>query len=181
MKAGDVSSLSSDDRHGEELDVLLVSVSARLNRLYGKVLGQLDPPLTFRQHRTLRRVDEGHMSLAALAAFGNLTVPTVSETIDGLVRRGLLSRRANPASRRSLLLDLTPEGRSAKEAGDVALAAAGEQLLRAVPDEHQQILHSSLATIFEAATDYFRNPDANGTPAPTASARSIDRRERRSQ
>ena len=176
-----MSSMSSSDQHGEELDVLLVSVSARLNRLYGKVLGQLDPPLTFRQHRTLRRVDEGHMSLAALAAFGNLSVPTVSETIDGLVRRGLLSRRENPENRRALLLALTPEGRSAKDAGDVALATVGEQLVRAVPSAHRQILHESLATIFEAATEYFQDLDANGTPAPAASARSIARRERRSQ
>src|SRR5688572_9659618 len=97
-------SKSQDDRRGEDLGVLLVSASARLSRLYGRVLGQLDTPLTFRQHRLLRRVDEGHTSLAALAAFGNLTVPTVSESIEGLVRRGLLNRQENPQNRRAILL-----------------------------------------------------------------------------
>jgi DNA-binding MarR family transcriptional regulator len=45
--------------------------------------------LTYRQHRILVRVSEGHTSLAAIAALGNLTLPTVPESVDGLVRRGL--------------------------------------------------------------------------------------------
>jgi MarR family transcriptional regulator, organic hydroperoxide resistance regulator len=153
-----------DDRRGEDLGVLLVSVSARLNRLYGRVLGQLDPPLTFRQHRLLRRIDEGHTSMAALAAFGNLTVPTVSESVEGLVRRGLLNRQENPQNRRSILLTLTPAGREAKEAGDAVLATASDRLLRAVPEEHRQVLHESLAAVFDAATEVFQQADS-ATPA----------------
>ncbi|GAA1212502.1 MarR family winged helix-turn-helix transcriptional regulator [Pseudonocardia alaniniphila] len=164
-----MSSGPSGERRDEDLGVLLVSVSARLTRLYGRVLGQLDTPLTFRQHRMLRRVSEGHTSMAALAAFGNLTVPTVSESVEVLVRRGLMNRQENPQNRRSLLLSLTPEGQAAKEAADVALADAGEQLLQAVPEERRQILQESLASIFDAATEIFQQPSAAG-PA-TAAAR----------
>ncbi|MGP4020559.1 MarR family winged helix-turn-helix transcriptional regulator [Saccharopolyspora sp. 5N708] len=153
-----MSRVSDDER--EDLDVLLVSISARLTRLYGQVLGQLATPLTFRQHRMLRRIDQGHSAMAALAAFGNLTVPTVSESVEVLVRRGLLNRQENPRSRRSLLLSLTPEGRSAKEAADAALAEVGQRLLQAVPEERQAILHESLTSIYEAATDIFRQPDS---------------------
>jgi MarR family transcriptional regulator, organic hydroperoxide resistance regulator len=154
-----------DDRRGEDLGVLLVSASARLNRLYGRVLGQLATPLTFRQHRLLRRVDEGHTSMAALAAFGNLTVPTVSESVEGLVRRGLINRQENPQNRRSILLSLTPSGREAKEAGDAALAAVSDRLLDAVPEEHRPVLHESLAAVFDAATEIFQQPDPATTPA----------------
>jgi MarR family transcriptional regulator, organic hydroperoxide resistance regulator len=164
-----VSSGPSGERRDEDLGVLLVSVSARLTRLYGRVLGQLDTQLTFRQHRMLRRVSEGHSSMAALAAFGNLTVPTVSESVEVLVRRGLMNRQENPQNRRSLLLSLTPEGQAAKEAADVALADVGEQLLQAVPEERRQILQDSLASIFDAATEIFQQPNAAG-PA-TAAAR----------
>jgi MarR family transcriptional regulator, organic hydroperoxide resistance regulator len=160
----------SGERRDEDLGVLLVSVSARLTRLYGRVLGQLDTPLTFRQHRMLRRVAEGHTSMAALAAFGNLTVPTVSESVEVLVRRGLMNRQENPQNRRSLLLSLTPEGQAAKEAADVALADVGEQLLLAVPEEQQQLLQESLASIFDAATEIFQQPNAAG-PQATAAAR----------
>ncbi|MCI2423184.1 MarR family winged helix-turn-helix transcriptional regulator [Saccharopolyspora sp. K220] len=153
----------------EDLDVLLVSISARLTRLYGQVLGQLATPLTFRQHRLLRRIDEGHSALAALAAFGNLTVPTVSESVEVLVRRGLINRQENPRSRRSLLLSLTPEGRAAKAAGDLALAEVGRRLLKTVPEERHAVLHESLASIYEAATDIFQHPDS--APAPPDGAR----------
>jgi DNA-binding MarR family transcriptional regulator len=166
-----VSSGPAGDRHEEDLGVLLVSVSARLNRLYGRVLGQLDTPLTFRQHRLLRRVAEGNSSMAALAAYGNLTVPTVSESVDLLVRRGLMSRQENPQNRRSLVLSLTPEGQEVKEAGDAALAAVGERLLRDIPEEWQPILHQSLASIFDAATEYFQHPDGTAVREKAAAAR----------
>lgn len=146
----------------DDLGVLLVTVAARLNRLHGRVLGQLETPLTYRQHRLLRRVGEGHTSLVALATLANLTVPTVSESIDGLVRRGLLDRQENPQSRRSIVLSLTPAGRAAKEAGDVALAAVSDRLLQTVPDGDQQVLHKSLAAIYDAATELFQQPDSAG-------------------
>lgn len=154
-----------DDRRGEDLGVLLVSASARLSRLYGRVLGQLDTSLTYRQHRLLRRVSEGHTSMAALAALGNLTVPTVSESVEGLVRRGLLDRQVNPQNRRQQVLSVTAEGRKAKEAGDVALQTANDRLLHVVPDEHRKVLQESLASLYDAATEAFRQPDA---PAPAA-------------
>jgi MarR family transcriptional regulator, organic hydroperoxide resistance regulator len=156
---------------GEELGVLLVSASARLNRLYGRVLGQLNPPLTFRQHRTLRRVDEGLTSMAALAALGNLSVPTVSESVEGLVRRGLLDRQENPQNRRQTVLSLTPAGREAKVAGDAALEAVNDHLLRVVPDEHRQVLHESLAALYDAATEVFRQPDSATALAAAGAAR----------
>ena len=161
---------SHDDRRGEDLGVLLVSASARLNRLYGRVLGQLGTSLTYRQHRLLRRVAEGHTSLAALAALGNLTVPTVSESVEGLVRRGLLNREVNPQNRRQVLLSLTAKGREAKEAGDVALQAVNDRLLRAVADEHRQVLHESLVALYDAATDAFQQPDPT-TAAAAGAAR----------
>lgn len=165
-----MSSGPSSERRDEDLGVLLVSVSARLTRLYGRVLGQLGTPLTFRQHRMLRRVAEGHTSMAELAAFGNLTVPTVSESVEVLVRRGLMKRQENPQNRRSLLLSVTPEGLAAKEAADAALATVGDQLLHAVPEERRQLLHESLASIFDAATEIFQEPATTGSQA-TAAAR----------
>jgi DNA-binding MarR family transcriptional regulator len=159
-----------DDRRGEDLGVLLVSASARLNRLYGRVLGQLATSLTYRQHRLLRRVSEGHTSMATLAALGNLTVPTVSESVEGLVRRGLVDRQVNPQNRRQMILSLTAEGRKAKEAGDVALQAVNERLLRAVPDEHRQVLQESLVSLYDAATEAFQQPDATA-PAAAGAAR----------
>lgn len=159
--------------NGDESDgdtgALLISAAARLNRLYGKELAQLDNPLTFRQQRLLMRVREGHSSLATLAAFGNLTVPTVSESVDVLVRKGFMTRKENPESRRSQLLSLTPLGAKALDAADAALRDVNEFLLAGLPEEQRVALHRSLTTIFDRATTRFR---ADGTPPKSGSKRS---------
>lgn len=143
-------------RASDDTGALLVSVAARLTRLYGKVLAHLETPLTFRQQRLLMRVREGHTSLATLAKFGNLTVPTVSESIDVLVRRGLMTRTEHPTSRRSMLLALTPLGERACEAAEAALVEANQYLLAEVSKERRADLHESLSSIFDAATTFFR-------------------------
>lgn len=142
----------------------MVSVAARLTRLYGKVLAQQENTLTFRQQRLLMRVREGHSSLATLAAFGNLTVPTVSESIDALVRRGLMTRTENPENRRSMLLRLTPLGERACDAAQTALDEVNRVLLAGIPDEQLAGLHKSLGTIFDAATTCFLAEDTAKEP-----------------
>lgn len=137
----------------------MVSVAARLTRLYAKVLAQQENALTFRQQRLLMRVREGHSSLATLAAFGNLTVPTVSESIDVLVRRELMTRTENPENRRAMLLRLTPLGERACDAAGAALDEVNRVLLAEVSDRQLTALHKSLDTIFEAATVCFRADD----------------------
>jgi DNA-binding MarR family transcriptional regulator len=149
---------------------LLILAAARLTRLHGKVLGQLAVPLTYRQHRLLVRVSEGHTSLAALAAFGNLTLPTVSESVDGLVRRGLLTRTARAGDRRARPLGLTPQGRSACVAGQLALGEVAEGLTGGLSEENKRLLHESLTTIFDAATVYFQAEPSN---APAGDRRSM--------
>lgn len=147
----------SERRSGiEPTAQLLILAAARLTRLHGRVLGQLAVPLTYRQHRLLVRVGEGHTSLAALAAFGNLTLPTVSESVDGLVRRGLLTRTARAGDRRARPLGLTPQGRAACAAGQEALGEVAEGLLSELSDEHRRVLHEALTTVFDAATAYFQ-------------------------
>ena len=134
---------------------LLILTAARLTRLQGRVLRGLAVPLTYRQHRILVRVSEGHTSLAALAAFGNLTLPTVSESVDGLVRRGLLTRRERAGDRRALHLELTQQGRSACVAGQLALGAVAEGLIGELPEAEKHRLRDALGTIFDAATKHF--------------------------
>jgi len=142
--------------------VLLVSTAARLSRLYGKALGQLEVSLTFRQHRLLLRVAQGHRSLAALAAFGNLTLPTVSESVEVLVRRELLRRDRNPEDRRVMLLALTPLGQAANQAAEAALAQVNEALLADISADARVVLHESLQSVFSTATSYFQDDVAPG-------------------
>src|SRR5690242_10444140 len=105
----------------QELQDLIVAVPARLSRLHQWVLGNLDPRLTFRQYRTLSRVANGYTSLSQLAGRGNLSLPTVSENVDGLVRRGLLSTSQSELDRRAIVLGITEQGLAAVRTADAAL------------------------------------------------------------
>ena len=144
-----------DVRAGE----LLVGVAARLTRLHSQVLAELEAPLTFRQYRTLFRVRGGAKSLTELASYGNLAVPTVSEGVEGLVRRGLLSRAPSPADRRAVILQITPEGLAAADAGDEALQEVADVLIGSVSSEGRALLTETLESIYEAATSYFKKPE----------------------
>lgn len=136
---------------------LLVSVAARLTRLHTRLLAKLDTPLTFRQYRSLIRVHAGCSSLTELASFGNLTIPTVSEGVDVLVRRGLLTRVPNREDRRAISLEITPAGIEAVAAADAVLEDVANDLIRSVSAEGRALLPETLASIFEAATAYFQH------------------------
>ncbi|MHA6696094.1 MarR family winged helix-turn-helix transcriptional regulator [Homoserinimonas sp. A520] len=134
---------------------LLVTVAARLRRLNTIVLGNLATPLTFRQYRTLTRVMGGYTSLGQLAVRANLTLPTVSETVDGLARRGLMETRPSEVDRRAIVLSVTEAGAVAAAAGDVALREVIETLTLGLSEDKRAELTDSLRIVYEAATAYF--------------------------
>lgn len=134
---------------------LLVTVAARLRRLNTIVLSNLDVPLTFRQYRTLTRVLGGYSSLRDLTVRANLTLPTVSETVDGLVRRGLMETRPSVVDRRAIVLSVTETGAAAAAAGDLALREVIDTLTWELSDEKRAELTDSLRVLYDAATRYF--------------------------
>lgn len=147
---------SSLDRDQE----MLVVVAARLRRLNMIVLGRLKVSLTFRQYRTLGRVIGGCTSLSELSAQAGVTLPTMSETVNGLVRRGLIETRTNEADHRSVVLYATEAGIAAAAAGDAALHETIGTLTRELSDGQRAALADSLHVIYEAATDYLTDRSA---------------------
>ncbi|MHA6696091.1 MarR family winged helix-turn-helix transcriptional regulator [Homoserinimonas sp. A520] len=133
---------------------LLVVVAARLRRLDMIVLGQLDVPLTFRQYRTLGRIAGGCTSLGELRDQAGVTLPSVSETVNGLVRRGLIETRQSESDHRARVLYTTRAGASAAAAGDKALREVIGTLTRDLSDERRAALADSLEVIYKAATVY---------------------------
>lgn len=134
---------------------LLISVAARLNRTSSILLAYLDVPLTFRQYRTLRRIAGGYTSLGQLARRGNLSLPTVSENIDGLVKRGLVRTEQSETDRRAIVLHATDAGRAAAEAGHRALSDLVGSLLNGFTTAQRASLQDALQEIYDSATIYF--------------------------
>jgi DNA-binding MarR family transcriptional regulator len=68
--------------------------------------------VTLAQCHVLLELEEmGSPNVVELAARLKLDASTLSRTVDGLVKSGLVSRVENPENRRSILLSLTKEGR----------------------------------------------------------------------
>lgn len=144
------------DRIDDDLE-LLVSVAARLNRTSAMLLSSLEVPLTFRQYRTLTRVAGGYTSLRQLASRGNLSLPTVSENVDGLVKRGLMTTTPSEADRRAIILHVTDDGRAAANAGRRVIMDLVGSLLADFSLERRAALQTSLQDIYESTTIYFNS------------------------
>jgi DNA-binding MarR family transcriptional regulator len=136
---------------------LLLAVPARLSRLHNGILGGLGTKLTFRQYRTLSRVAGGFTTFAELAARGNLTLSTISENVDGLVRRGLMTTTISTVDRRVSILGITDEGRRAVAAADAALREFWEYVIDGMPDTELSAVTGSMNGIFQRATQFFRD------------------------
>lgn len=100
---------------------MLLSFAGRLTRLQTEILAGLDVPLTIRQYRILSRVRAGHTSLMELCRLAHRNPPTMSESVNKLVKQGLLTRATAPGDRRAMVLALTDAGEQAREAGRLAL------------------------------------------------------------
>src|SRR4051794_21213643 len=78
--------------------------------------------------RLLSILDEsGPLGVTQLAQIDQCSQPTMSGTVNGLLERGWVTKRPDPADARSNLVDLTPDGRAvlteARRANGAAVAA----------------------------------------------------------
>lgn len=110
-----------DPRAALELAQRLVELGPPLARLLNDLTAVTEPKLTYRQYRILLRVAQGHDSLTQLAQLAAISMAAMSESVEGLSRRGLIDRVVDERDRRRVRLALS-------DAGEGALRRAGEQL-----------------------------------------------------
>ncbi len=89
----------------------LLRLGMRMYRLEVETLESVSVPLSVRQFRILDRVDRQITSMTQLAALAQRQLPTISRSVDSLVRQGLLLRQPSTTDRRVTALELTPEGK----------------------------------------------------------------------
>ena len=111
-----------DAERAAEAGRALIRLGSRLHRLYAETIESLSVPLSVQQYRILDRVGAGVTSLSRLAELARRQPPTISKSVDSLVRQGLLTRAEAATDRRATALSLTPQGaallREAHEALD---------------------------------------------------------------
>lgn len=158
--------------YDDELVFLLIALGGRLSRLEQHVLEQLPVALTYRQYRLLARVAEGHHTPQVLASFANLTLPTISESITVLVRRGLLTRTTSPTDRRAVLVHVTAEGKKALKAADDALRVAFTEVMRDLETEaDKRVAYEQLSLLHTRAGEFFPPPLTTRYSRPGATPR----------
>jgi DNA-binding MarR family transcriptional regulator len=153
-----------DERH--EVGEALLRLGMRLYRLEVEALESLSVPLSVRQYRILDRVDHEIASMTQLAALARRQLPTISKSVDSLVRQGLLARRTSPTDRRVASLELTPAGAKVLREARRALASlatwVGDNLtLEAAPDR----IVEAADRLYEAAESRLRAETTNGRAA----------------
>jgi DNA-binding MarR family transcriptional regulator len=106
--------------------------------------------------RALARISEGHsLTPKQLAAALGLTTGAVTSLTDRLVDSGFLLREPHPTDRRSLTLELTPEGEIVMRRINVnfraAIMGAAEGATKAQIDEMAGLLQATATRMFETA------------------------------
>jgi DNA-binding MarR family transcriptional regulator len=104
----------SDDALARDLGLLVRHLLARSNRRVFSVFDDLD--LSFSQAKIVMSfTGNGARSVKALADEHGLSLPAASRAIDGLLKRGLVTRTEHPDDRRVKQIALTDAGREITE------------------------------------------------------------------
>jgi DNA-binding MarR family transcriptional regulator len=123
---------------------VMVGMSARS-------LAEVDDSLTVTQFRTLAVLGrDGSMNLQHLADVLQVNASTAMRMVDRLVNAGLVSRQENPATRREVILDVTPAGRRIFD--DVMKRRRDEvrEIVTRMPKGDRKVLISALRSFVEA-------------------------------
>lgn len=97
--------------------------------------------LSYRQMRILKHIAAGITSGTELAHIFGVTAPAISETLESLVKKDLVTRSPNENDRRAILLGLTPAGTEINQRAQHAERRLAHELLDVLdPEEVEQLL-----------------------------------------
>jgi DNA-binding MarR family transcriptional regulator len=99
------------DRFWETIPPLWGNIRAHIRSLAAEQFA-----ISVEQFHILRHIRRGHWSVSELAEAKNISRPAISQGVDLLVNKGLISRAPNPDDRRYVHLELTPEGNALLDA-----------------------------------------------------------------
>jgi DNA-binding MarR family transcriptional regulator len=104
--------------------------------------------ITMQEVRALSRISEGeHVTPKSLAESLELTTGSVTALVDKLESAGLVERAPHPHDRRSLQLELTPDGATKMHAVYDAFEAQVHEAVSAVPEEQVRAANEYLAVV----------------------------------
>jgi DNA-binding MarR family transcriptional regulator len=138
--------VSPKDLAGELLDLWSHLMRGSSQQMF-TVLGELD--LTMTQMKTLSMLDDciEEVSVKELSERLVLSLPATSRTVDGLLRRGLLSRHEDLEDRRIKRVRLTDEGRKVVHRIVTARLQGLEAFATTLSDDQRAALMAALSDL----------------------------------
>lgn len=100
---------------------------------------------------TLRRA--GPQTAGTLTGAAMVTSGAITNRIDRLVARGLVTREVDPGNRRSVVIDLTPAGRALADEAVTGHVANEERLLAGFTGEERELLAGLLRRLLMGLGD----------------------------
>jgi DNA-binding MarR family transcriptional regulator len=131
---------------GELLDLWHHLMRGSSQHLYA-LIGEIDISIT--QMKTLHALDDyaAEVSVKELGDRLGLSLPGASRMVDGLLRRGWLERREDPADRRMKRVGITAEGRKVIARIETARLAGLEDYAASLSPEQRALLSSALSDL----------------------------------
>ena len=125
----------------------LVDIVNLVTQLGWADLRQSDQPIELTQWATLRRIARSPCTMSALARHKGVGLPTISKSVDMLVRKGWVERWVDKADRRQTLVRLTPAGRRVLADSRARLEALLERRLAVLTAAERDALTAQLHRI----------------------------------
>ena len=118
----------------DQLVDAVLSASRVLVAIAARSLAEVGEEVTLTQYRSLVVLaSRGPQGMAALADAVGVTSPTASRMCERLVRKGLVTRRADRRDRRQVRIALSPAGRRLVDTVTTRRRAEIEELVAAIP------------------------------------------------
>ncbi|MGD0726995.1 MAG: MarR family winged helix-turn-helix transcriptional regulator [Spirochaetia bacterium] len=111
-------------------------------------------------HLLLEAEQRGNTSVTELASLLELDKSTLSRTVDGMCRAGLLNRETDPSSRRQQVISLTETGKDKAASINRLCDASYTRLFDFIPVEKRQMVVESAAVLADAMRQMRKNPES---------------------
>lgn len=129
--------IEAEHKHNEALDEATTEVLRTLPNIFRTLKHQLrnlglETPhkdMGEQQIGVLYALSRGRLLTSELARKFDVTNPTITRTVDGLVERGYVERQPDASDRRKIYLQLTPKGLEVSEFAHVQFRTAMSNML----------------------------------------------------
>jgi DNA-binding MarR family transcriptional regulator len=111
-------------------------------------------------HLLLEAEERRSTNVTELAALLTLDKSTLSRTVEGMRRRGYMSRTTDPDRRRQQIIRLTAKGSAKADAINATCDASHQRLFDFIPPEKRDMVVEAVALLAAAMRQRRKNPDS---------------------